>query len=153
MVSTRVVGGTINATVTASYGGGSASAALSVTKPSVATASFGVSGATETETCTMTDGGTRISCTFNGSTSTAPGKIIAYDWSYSIAKTFSQTTAGPVLSTPVVDCSFLPAPPLPTGATWFNMTVKLKVHDDLGNVSDETTDPNVRIFPNGTCGY
>ena len=81
-VRTRLVGGTIAGTVTASYGGGSASASVSVTKPTVATASFGITGPSETDTCTMTNGGNTLNCTFNGTTSTAPGNIVAWDWSY-----------------------------------------------------------------------
>lgn len=153
IASTRVVGGTITATISASYGGGSASAVLSVTKPTVATANFGVTGATESETCTLTNGGNTLNCTFNGSTSTAPGNINAYDWSYTVAKTFSQTTTGAVLAMPAVDCSFVPPPPFAAGVSAFTMIVTLKVHDDLGNVSQVATDANVRLFPNGTCGY
>ena len=51
----------------------SASASVSVTKPTVATASFGITGPSETDTCTMSNGGNTLNCTFNGSTSTAPG--------------------------------------------------------------------------------
>lgn len=152
-ISTRVVGGTIPATITASYGGASASAVLSVTKPTVATARFGVSGPNETETCSLTDNGTAINCTFNGTLSTAPGNIIGWDWSYSVAKTFAQTTTGPVLTMPAVDCSLVPPPPLPAGTTWFTMIVTLKVRDDLGNVSAEARNEHVRLFPSGTCGY
>jgi hypothetical protein len=33
------------------------------------------------------------------------------------------------------------------------MTVTLKVHDNLGNVSAVKTDNGVRLFPAGTCGF
>ena len=50
--------------------------------------------------------------------------------------------------------SWLPPPPLPAGATqWFTLTVTLKVHDDLGNVSAEVTHGGARVFPQGVCGY
>ena len=152
-IFTRAVGGTIIATIAGSYGGVSASAALSVTRPPVATASFGVTGPTVTETCTLTNNGNTLDCTFNGSTSTAPGTIIAWDWSYGVAKTFTQTTSGPVLTMPTVDCSMVPPPPFPAGVTWFTMTVKLTVHDTLGNVSAEAVDSGVRLFPQGVCGF
>src|SRR3989442_2759423 len=45
----------------------SASAVLPVTRPTVATANFGISGPTETETCTMTNNGNTLNCTFNRS--------------------------------------------------------------------------------------
>jgi hypothetical protein len=155
-VRTRLVGGTIAGTVTASYGGGTASAALSVTKPTVATASFGITGPTETDTCSMANGGSTLNCTFNGSTSTAPGNIIAWDWSYRVATMLplTQTTSGAQLTMPAVNCSWLPAPPLPVGGSqWLPLIVTLKVHDDQGNVSAEVTDSGARLFPQGVCGY
>jgi hypothetical protein len=33
------------------------------------------------------------------------------------------------------------------------MTVTLKVHDSLGNVSAVATDKVVRLFPQGVCGF
>jgi hypothetical protein len=150
-LETRVVGGTIASTVTASYGGASMSVVLSVTGSILATASFGITGPSETETCTMTNSGNTINCTFNGSTSTAPGTIVAWDWTYSVASTFGQTTAGPVLTMPSVDCSLL-APPLPPEG-WFPLVVTLRVHDNLGNVSAVVTDRGARLFPTGTCGF
>jgi hypothetical protein len=152
---TRAVGGTVSATITGSYGGDSKSAVLSVTPPTAATASFGVTGATETETCALGNGGNTINCTFNGSTSTAPGTIVAWDWTYGVKTTFSQTTSGPVLSNPAVNCSLIPAPPLPSAPAdqWFAMTVTLKVHDSLGNVSAVATNKVVRLFPQGACGF
>jgi hypothetical protein len=150
-----VVGGTIPSTITGSYGGASVSIAVSVTAPTVATAIFGVTGPTETETCTLINAGNTINCTFNGSTSTAPGTIVAWDWTYRVATTFSQTTTGPVLSMPAVTCSLLPAPPLPPAPAnqWLPMVVTLRVHDSLGNVSAVATDSNVRLFPQGACGF
>jgi hypothetical protein len=152
-IFTRTVGGTLAGTVTGSYGGASASAVLSVTRPIVATARFGVTGPTETETCVMANNGNTIDCTFDGSTSTAPGTIIAWDWSYSVAATFTQTTAGPRLTMPSVNCSLLPPPPLPAGNQWLTFTVKLTVHDDLGNVSAQVVDSGARLFPQGVCGF
>jgi hypothetical protein len=153
-VSTRLVGGTIPGTVTGSYGGASKSAVLAVTKPTVATASFGVTGPTETDTCTVTNAGNTLNCTFNGTTSTAPGNIVAYEWSYRVAATLTQTTAGPVLTMPAVGCGWLPAPPLPAGApSWLPLTVTLKVRDDQGNVSAVAINDGARVFPQGVCGY
>jgi len=152
-VTTRSVGGTTSATISGSYGGASASATLSVTRPTTAVANFGVTGPNETETCTLINNGNTINCTFNGSTSVAPGTITAWDWSYGVAKTFAQTTSSAVLTDPTVDCSILPPPPFPAGVTWFTMTVKLTIHDSLGNTSAEAVDNGVRLFPQGTCGY
>ena len=152
-IFTRAVSGTLSGGVTATYGGATATALLSVTRPTTATAVFGVSGPSETETCEMANSGNTLNCTFNGSTSTAPGNIIAYEWTYGVAARFTKTTAGPVLTMPTVDCSLMPPPPLPSGTTWLTMTVTLKVYDSQGNVSNVTTDDGVRLFPHSTCGY
>jgi hypothetical protein len=153
-VSTRAVGGTITGTVTASYGGVSASATLAVTKPTVAIASFGVTGPTETDTCTMASSGTAINCTFNGSTSSAPGNIVSYSWQYAVATTLAQTTTTAALISPAASCSFLPPPPLPAGSqNWLAMTVTLTVRDDQGNVSAPVSSNGIRLFPQGACGY
>jgi hypothetical protein len=152
-ILTRAVGGTITATVTGSYGGASASATLSVTRPTTATASFGVSGPHETETCVVVDNGSAIDCTFNGSTSTAPGTIVAWDWTYGKASMRAQTTTGPILERPAFTCGMLPPPPAPADGTPLTMTVTLKIHDDAGNVSAVATDTGVRVLPQGSCGY
>ena len=153
-ISTRAVGGTFSSTISGSYGGASASAELSVTRPTVATASFGVTGPTQTETCTLSNNGFTLNCTFDGSTSTAPGTIIAWDWSYSVATTFAQTTTGPQLTMPNVACSLVPPPPLPPPPEnqWFTMIVTLTIHDDLGN-SAEAIHRDTRLFPQGVCGF
>jgi len=152
-VATRVVSGTTSATISGSYGGASQSAGLSVTRASVATASFGVSGPTESDTCTLTDGGNTLDCTFNGSTSTAPGTVVAWDWSYSVAATFAQSTSGPVLTKPTVNCSLVGATQMAAGTSWFTMVVRLTIHDSDGNVSAEAINRDVRLIPLGVCGY
>jgi hypothetical protein len=151
-IATRAVGGTISGTITGSYGGASMSVVLSVTRPTVATASFGVSGATQTDTCALANNGNTITCTFNGSTSTAPGTIVAWDWTYSVATSFAQSTSGPQLTNPTVNCGLLPAPPLPAGESSFTMIVTLKIHDDLGNVS-AVASSEARLLTQGFCGF
>jgi hypothetical protein len=152
-IQTRSVASATASTIAGSYGGASVSAVLSIASPTFANASFGVSGPTESETCTMANGGSTLNCTFNGSTSTAPGTIVAWDWTYTVATTFAQTTASAVLSQPTVNCSLLPSPPLTNGATSFPLTVTLKVHDSLGNVSAVAVDNSARVIPNGACGF
>jgi hypothetical protein len=152
-VFTQVVSAPTTATLRATYGGASATANIALTRPSTATANFGVTGQNVTETCAVINGGAALDCTFNGSTSSAPGTITAYDWTWAVGGTAkTQTTSGPVFTTPPFSCSMLPPPPIP--ATGFlTMTVTLTIHDDAGNVSPVATDAGVRVLPQGSCGY
>jgi hypothetical protein len=145
-------GGT-SATLTATYAGSSASASVSIAKPTTAVARLGVTGPTESETCEMSNGGKTLNCTFNASTSSAPGTIVSYDWTYSAGGVmFSQTTTSAVLTSPTVDCTLLPSPPPPGGAMSVPLTVTVRIHDDKGNVAD-AADPGARLLPMHTCGY
>ena len=131
--SARLVGGTSPERSRPAMG--ASASATSVTKPTVV-GQLRRHGPDETDTCTIGNGGNTLNCTFNGSTSTAPGNIVAWDWSYRVATTIAQTTTGPVLTNPSVDCGWLPAPPLPAGGpTFLPLVVTLKVRDDLGNVA------------------
>jgi hypothetical protein len=155
-VATSVVTSTVGSTITASYGGDTKSAPLSVTAPTVATASFGITGPTESDTCTMKDGGAAINCTFNGSTSTAPNPIVAWDWTYTVGtQTLRQTTSSAIFAAPAASCSFLPAAPLPAppAVQSLPLTVTLSVRDSAGNVSAVTTVRNARLLPQGVCGF
>jgi hypothetical protein len=154
MVSTRAVAGTIASTISGAYGGASASAVLSVMPfvPTMAIANFGITGTSITDTCALINNGNSLDCFFDGSTSTAPGAIVAWDWSYTVATTISQTTSGPRLAVPAASCALVPMPPLPAGAASFTMIVKLKIHDSLGNVSAEAVN-SARLLPQGACGF
>ena len=72
---------------------------------------------------------------------------------YGVATTLTQTTSGPVLTMPVATCSLIPPPPMPSGNQWFTMTVTLRIHDVLGNVSADSVHKDVRLFPVGACGF
>jgi hypothetical protein len=152
-VLTQVVSAPTTATIHASYGGASATAAIALTRAGVATANFGVTGQNVTETCALINGGTALDCTFDGSTSSAPGNITAYDWTWSVStRARAQTTASAVFTSPPFDCTLLPPPPLPSTGS-LQMTVTLKIHDDAGNVSAVATNTGVRLLPQGACGY
>jgi hypothetical protein len=112
-----------------------------------------VSGTDVTDTCKMASDGASLQCTFDGTLSTAPGTIVGWDWTYTVATTISQTTTTPVLTMPSATCALLPAPPLPAGTTSFPLTVTLKIRDSLGNVSALATDTGARVLPQGACGF
>ena len=152
--STRAVPVSIIATINGTYGGASVAAVLTVLPaPAGAIARFGVSGTSITETCAFVDNGNSLACTFDGSLSTAPGPIVAWEWSYSVATTITQTTSGPKLTNPSATCALVPPAPLPAGVEFLTLTVKLKVHDSLGNVSAEAVNDGVRLLPQGSCGF
>ena len=153
-IETRAVAGTLSATISGTYGGTSKSATLSVVPfvPTVATASFGVTGRSGTDTCQLVDNGNSLDCFFDGSTSTSPGTIVAWDWSYTVATTISHTTTGPKLAIPVATCALVPSPPLPAGTSSFPLTVRLTIHDSLGNVG-EAVHTGARVLPQGVCGF
>jgi hypothetical protein len=152
-VLTRTVTAPTTATINGSFGGASSTATIALTQPVVATANFGVTGSHVTDTCAVISNGTALDCTFDGSASSAPGSITAYDWSWSVAgNQKTQTTSGSTLATPSFSCSMLPPAPLP--ATGFvTMTVTLKIHDDAGDVSAAASNGSVRLLPQGSCGY
>ena len=128
-------------------------ATIALMRPAVATANFGVTGSHVTDTCAVISNGTALDCTFDGSASSAPSSITAYDWTWSVGgNQKAQTTSGSVLATPSFSCSMLPPAPLP--ATGFvTMTVTLKVHDDAGDVSPMASNGAIRLLPQGSCGY
>ena len=154
-IETRAVAGMLTSTITGVYGGASQSVVLSVTPviATAATATFGVTGASGSDTCQLINNGTSLDCFFDGSTSTAPGTIVAWAWSYTVATTISITTTGPRLAIPTANCAFVPSPPLPVGTTSFPMTVKLTIRDSLGNVSAEAVHSGARVLPQGVCGF
>jgi hypothetical protein len=128
---------------------------LSITRPIVATALFGVTGPQATETCTLVNDMT-LNCVFDGSGSTAApsGTITTYDWQYGVAKPSSIVErSSPVLMNPPFDCTLIPPPPLPAGNPgWLTMSVTLTIHDSLGNMAS-ATNSGVRLLPQGSCSY
>lgn len=152
-VLTQVVTAPTTATINAAYGGSSATASIALTRATMATANFGVTGRDVTETCAVINGGTALDCTFNASTSSAPGNITAYDWTWAVTgNPKAQTTSSAMFASPPFSCSMLPPPPLPAAGS-LTMIVTLQIHDDAGNVSAVKTDNGVRLLPQGSCGY
>jgi len=153
--STKTGTGATSATITATYGGASMSATMTIARPTVATARFGVTGPTETDTCEMSSDGRTLNCTFNASTSSAPGNIVSYEWTFSAAggQAFVQTTTSAALTNPTVDCSIMPAPPMPAGVTAWPFNVALTIRDDRGNVANASNGGGARLLPMHACGF
>jgi hypothetical protein len=154
-VSTRAVGGTFNVTISATYGGLTASTTLTVTQmpQSLPVARFSVSGPSGTNACKLINNGNDFDCTFDASASTAPAAIVSYVWNYAIAKNKQEMSTTPVFH-PNPNCGLLPSPLPNPKPTSLQMIVSLQVSDKLGNTSATVTNNNVRILPSGqACGF
>jgi hypothetical protein len=153
-VNTRATGGTIPATITATFGGATASAVLNVTAVQVvpAVARFTVSGPSGTDVCKLTNNGNTFDCRFDGSASTAPGAITSFAWTYAVKTTKQESSTTPIFN-PNPSCDLIL--PLPTTKPpSLQMTVTLKVTDSQGNTSAIATNNNVSILPtNQACGF
>jgi len=158
-INTRAVGGTFsNVPITASAGGVSTTATLTVTPvaPVVPTARFTVGGPSGTDTCKLTNNGNSFDCTFDGSASTASAgaTVNLWNWTYTIGGTKSESTTVPTLTPSPGGCSLIPpASSAPPGATSLQMTVTLQVRDSLAANSTVVTNANVKMLPNKLCGY
>jgi len=97
--------------------------------------------------------GNAFDCVFDGTASTpgaGAGAIVdQWNWGYAVA-TLLQGSGGPRF-TPNPNCNLLPAPT--PGTTQLNMTVTLNVRDSLGRISATASNANVRVLPQGVCGF
>jgi hypothetical protein len=151
-VSTSAVLSATNVTITGNRGANQ-SATLTV-NPGGPVARFSVTGPSGTDACKLTNSGNNFDCTFDGSASTptSGATIIAWNWLYSVATAKSQTTSVPTLA-PSPGCVVIGTPPLPAGTTSLQMIVTLSVRDTSGRDSAPVTNNNVRVLPQGVCGF
>ncbi len=154
-MSTSTVGAQTGVTITGNFAA-SRTATLTVNHPPMPIAKFTVSGASGTDKCMLINGGNNFDCTFDGSasTTTSPGKIIQWNWTYTIGG--SKSEPGGPTHAPNPNCGLLPSNFDPkTKPAFINMIVSLKVHDDFNNDSVSVTDNNVQLLPSPTkvCGF
>ena len=153
-VSTQAVTASTPVTITASMGGATQTATLTVTPPAppALVANFVVTSASRgSNACVLASGGNEIDCEFDARTST--GTITEYRWEYLVgAARDDQNTPNPVLR-PRAGCGFLGGqqPTTSGGVTFIQMEVRLRVVGPGGELSAERRNTDVRLFPNGNC--
>ena len=150
-VATTVVNASTPVTITGTYGGASQVATLSVTPVPLAASFTVVSTSRGVDACGLGSGGV-VDCEFNGSAST--GSVQAWVWSYATgAQIKTNDERATPRYTPNPGCGFFGGQNTTTGQTFLQMIVRLRVRDAGGNLSAETVNQNVRVFPNKNCGY
>jgi hypothetical protein len=156
LVETATVVARTSVTISASYGGTSMTATLTVTPPALV-ASFVVrSRSRGAGACAVDSQSQELDCVFDASAS--QGFISTYLWTHTMGPaTQRQTAAAPnaIVSPQGASC------PLyqqgtggddSNGDRYLRMEVTLQVRDAAGVVSDVVRQP-VRVYPNRQCGF
>jgi hypothetical protein len=156
LVDTSTVTIATTVTLTASYGGSSMAATLTVIPPALV-ASFVVRSPTKGTGACVADSDTQeLDCVLDGSAS--QGFISAYLWTYTMGSTTLRHTAlaPDAVSRPQgTGCSFYQqgtGGDGPNGDKFLNMTVTLQVRDANGMLSG-IVQQAVRVYPNKQCGF
>ncbi|HKC57153.1 MAG TPA: hypothetical protein VKC35_13555, partial [Vicinamibacterales bacterium] len=155
LVETSTVVVPTNVTITASYGGTSMTATLTV-KPPALVASFAVRSRTRgLGACGVDSSTLDLDCVFDASAS--QGFIGTYLWTHTMGPTTQrQTAAAPnaVVSPQGASCALYQqgtGGDDSNGDRYLRMEVTLQVRDGAGVVSDVVRQP-VRVYPNRQCG-
>ena len=156
LVETSTVVVPTNVTITASYGGTSMTATLTV-KPPALVASFAVRSRTRgLGACGVDSSTLDLDCVFDASAS--QGFIGTYLWTHTMGPTTQrQTAAAPnaVVSPQGASCALYQqgtGGDDSNGDRYLRMEVTLQVRDGAGVVSDVVRQP-VRVYPNRQCGF
>jgi hypothetical protein len=159
--------------ITATFGGATMSALLTVTGPALA-ANFTVKALSPVQRKLSSDPapvtilpagsedacplvGAFFDCQFDGSASTAAsGPIQQYIWTYFVGpRVRTEVSTSPIYKPSESSCNFFGG--LQTsnsgGLQFVGMRVDLQVRDAAGTLSTVKTNQNIRIFPAGQCGY
>ncbi|MGE0593581.1 MAG: hypothetical protein AB7G23_06150 [Vicinamibacterales bacterium] len=155
-VNTTAVTAQVPITITVSYLTSQRIATLTVTPPAapVLTASFRVTSSSRgADACVIVGDDSQLDCTFDGSAST--GGVRTWRWTYFIGVKQDSSTSSDPVTRPAGGCGFLGGQESTNqgGVQFVQMEVRLAVEDAQGNVSNQAVNRNVRMFPNGKCGY
>ena len=110
------------------------------------------------DACPLVGNNQTIDCVFDGSASVPPGSIREYVWTYAVGpRNRMETSTTPQHQPTESTCPFFNNGTLPGtnagGLQFIQMQVGLQVRDASGTLSAPVLNQNVRIFPNGACGY
>jgi len=153
-------------TITASMGGESRSATLTVGAPLVANFTVTSTAVARFSNGTSMPAGTAdicpivaqgndrtLACRFDGSSST--GSPVSYEWHYALSLEDKRppASASPTFDPPPATCGTLggASPQTSGGITFVLMTVELRVRDAQGNQSALRTRPDIRVIPGNNC--
>jgi hypothetical protein len=95
-------------------------------------------------------------CVFDGSASTAPAAIQEYIWTYFVGpRQREERSPTPVYRPSESSCNFFGGLQSASsgGLQFIGMRVDLQVRDATGAVSSVVSSQNIRVFPAGQCGY
>jgi hypothetical protein len=104
----------------------------------------------------LANGNQTLDCRFDGTASTSPTSIQTYLWTYLFAQfRRDETSTTPQYKPAESGCNFFgnKSSTSSGGVTFLQLVVQLQVKDPAGNLSPVVSNQNVRIFPNGQCGY
>jgi hypothetical protein len=155
LVDTSTVTVSTPVTLTASYGGTTMSAALTVTATAL-NAAFVVRSTTHgAGACAVTDEDAEFDCLLDGSAS--QGAIVAWNWTYTVGTSTLGHTSKDAGSVPQIStkCTFLntgTGGDGPNGDRFLNMQVTLQVEDAAG-VRSGIVQQAVKLYPNHQCGF
>ncbi len=155
VVDTSTVQAPTSVTITASYAGGTMTAALTVTPPA-AVASFVVRSRTRgAGACVMEENTQELDCVLDGSAS--QGFLDAWVWTYSTATSQLGHTARDAISNPQIStkCAFLQTATGgddPNGDRYLRIEVALQVQDK-GGTRSAIVRQAVKLYPNRQCGF
>lgn len=155
LVETATVVVPTSVTLTATYGGTSMTATLTVTPPALV-ASFVVRSRTRGAGACAAGDNQELDCVFDGSAS--QGFISTYLWTHTMGTTTQrQTAAAPnaAISPQGTGCDLYQqgtGGDDSNGNRYLRMEVTLQVRDAAGVVSDFVRQP-VRVYPNRQCGF
>ena len=155
VMDTATVIATTTVTITATYGGTTSSALLTVMSPTLR-ASFSVRGSIKGPgVCAMEETTDELDCVLDGGAS--QGFVDSWIWSYTVGTSTLSHVARDAGSHPQISskCAFLNTGvggDGPNGDRYLQMEVSLQVQDRAG-VRSEATRQAVKLYPNRQCGF
>jgi hypothetical protein len=139
--------------ITGTYSGQARSATLTVNPAPLAPIFSVVSDSKGDDACAIV-GAALLDCAFDATPST--GSIEEYRWTYFVGNNMASENTVNAETRPMSGCGFLGGQASTTvgGVEFIQMEVHLVLREaGTGNLSNEAVNANVRMFPNGQCGY
>ena len=139
--------------ITGTYSGQARSATFTV-NPAPLTPIFSVVSDSKGQDACAIIGAALLDCVFDATPST--GSIEEYRWTYFVGNSMASENTVNAETRPMSGCGFLGGQASTTvgGVEFIQMEVHLVLREaGTGNLGNEAVNANVRMFPNGQCGY